>query len=210
MDTLNNFHINEYASISSYEIDSTSIKENSLQANVSLTVAATLLSLTSASQVKANTFDFNVPKEYITQSLDQTVSLVNEINTYTELSANNTPLYIDKYNIIEEIVSFKSLENSWDGYGAKPLGIKCATNAIKLIEAFDNRAIGKITQYFPNPHGTISFEWENDCDEIIAVEIGKDNFSYFVSLNNIDSKYYNNQNFNIENIEMLKEFISAI
>lgn len=213
MDKVNNFQINQNVLNSFYEFDSMYVKESNLRANVSLkkatATATALLSLSSISQVHANSFNFNVPKNPI----EATVLLANQINDYTRstnilIDANFNS--VDKYKIIEDVLSFKSLENSWDGFNAIPLGIKCATNAIKLIENLDNRSLVKITDYFPNPNGTISFEWENLFREIISLEIGKETFSYYVSLNNVETKYFNKQSFDSKNIEILRKFISSI
>ncbi|WP_407477066.1 hypothetical protein [Elizabethkingia anophelis] len=208
MTTLNDYDIKEYIS-TSFEYNNSNVKDNDLRANVSLTkiTATALLGLTSIS-TQAHTFDFNIPKKPI----EEIALVINKINQYakcTDILINKSQ-FVDKDKIIETIISFRSLQNSWDGYNALPLGVKCATNAIRFINIIDNNSLNKLSDIFPNPHGTISFEWENESNEIIALEIGKDTFSYYVSLNNLDTQYYNKQNFSIEDITIVKEHISAI
>jgi len=41
----------------------------------------------------------------------------------------------------------------------------------------------KVTDMFPNPHGTITIEWENKACEKLGLEIGVDNYSYFIRYN---------------------------
>lgn len=207
---LNDFQISDNLS-NTLEFDDVLVKENDLRANISLKVAATaIMGLTSISgHVSAGTFNFNVPKNLT----EETVSLVNNIDEYTtctNILIKNNFLSLDKSKIIEDVISFKSLENSWDGHRAIPLVVKCAVNAIKLIEMLDNYSLIKVSDYYPNAHGTISFELENDFNEIIVLEVGKETFSYYVSLNNVETQYYNKQDFNFENIEILKKFISSI
>ena len=82
--------------------------------------------------------------------------------------------------VIKEIVSFVSLNHSWDGHGALPLEVESAANAIVFTNQLsDNVLLDKLVHLYPNPHGTISFDWENESDEIISLEIGNSSFSYY-------------------------------
>jgi hypothetical protein len=64
--------------------------------------------------------------------------------------------------------------------------------------------------YYPNPNGTITFEWENLENEIVLVEIGNDTFSYFVELASMDVKFFNNLPINAKEANKLAGFIQAI
>jgi len=66
-----------------------------------------------------------------------------------------------KYEVIMDILSFKSLHEKWDGFDAIPLEVKSATNSIKLVDYIGEDVFCSITNYYPNPNGTITFEWEN-------------------------------------------------
>ena len=82
-------------------------------------------------------------------------------------------------DIVSNILSFHTLKQDWDGYGAIPSNVKTCANSISFItevkEFKDN-----ITEMYPNPHGTISIEWENLHQERLVVEIGEDGFSFYV------------------------------
>ena len=141
-------------------------------------------------------------------SLERTEQIIKEISKYSSKLIEKS--YFDKFQLVESILSFKSLENSWDGYNAVPTGVKCAANAIKVLDSLNRNSLEKISDIFPNPNGTITLEWENSYDEIVSLEIGKDTFSYFVDFSSLATKYFNKQVVSFENIKILEEFISAI
>jgi len=49
-----------------------------------------------------------------------------------------------------------------------------------------------ISEYYPNPNGTITLEWENEDGDCLFIEIGNHSFSYFVEINNEETLYFNN------------------
>lgn len=117
----------------------------------------------------------------------------------------------NKRDTIESIVSFKSLEESWDGYGALPLEVKSATNAIEFLEFLDlNSKFFTPTDIFPNPSGTVSLIWENDESERVSLEIGNEAFSYYAKFNNIETEFFNNVEINNISIENITRKIQAI
>lgn len=179
-----------------------------MRANVFLTAAMVgTASLAHASAVK---YDLNISQDYRIESLKNSELITSGISSYVDKLRKINIKKFSKFQIIEEILSFKSLENSWDGYNAKPLGIKCASNAIKLLDNINDDELNKISDFYPNPNGTISFEWENKNDEIISLEIGKDTFSYFVSFNSMETKYFNKQKFDSGDISVFKKFILSV
>ena len=115
-----------------------------------------------------------------------------------------------KYSIIENILAFKSLNNNWDGFNSIPLEIKSASNAIKLLDLIGDDTASSVKDYYPNPNGTITFEWYNDQDETVFLEIGNSTFSYYVEYNSIETKYFNKKIINEENSKLLSTFIKAI
>lgn len=96
---------------------------------------------------------------------------------------------IDEF--INEVLSFKTLQNNWDGYGAIPSGVKCTGKVISLAYKLPSKQIAKISEVFPNPNGTVTLEWENHSGERLVAEVGKNTFSYYVKLNSFDPKFYN-------------------
>lgn len=183
-------------------------KYSTLRANVFLSIA--LVGSMSINPVQAaQNYDLsNLDTSIENVSLERGQRLTEEISEYSNTLLQKS--YVNKGLFIENILSFKSLENSWDGYGALPLGVKCAKNAIMLLDSFDMAILTKVSDIHPNPNGTITFEWENKDSEIVSIEIGKDTFTYFVDFNSLDTKFYNKQSFSFENIQLLKKYISAI
>jgi len=91
---------------------------------------------------------------------------------------------LDKFESLKiEIKNFEELGENWDGYGAVPVIPEIARVAETLLNILGSFIDG-ITDVFPNPHGTITIEWENRNDEKLSLEIGKDNYSYFIRFNN--------------------------
>jgi hypothetical protein len=89
---------------------------------------------------------------------------------------------MDKYEyLMAEIEKFTTLNRNWDGHGAIPLFPEIAVITSKLLVMLGATFIDKITDVLPNPKGTITIEWENRKGEKLALEIGLDNYSYFIS-----------------------------
>lgn len=116
----------------------------------------------------------------------------------------------DKGEVIVEILSFKSLQNSWDGYGAVPVQIKSAANAIEIVNNLSSDSLDKISDIFPNPNGTISFQWENVAEEIISLEVGDHTFSYYVEMNSSETLYFNDVRATPEEIKNLDKYVRAV
>lgn len=73
------------------------------------------------------------------------------------------------------------LNDNWDGYNGKAVFPKVGENAFAFISCLNSGDVEKITDIFPNSHGTLTLEWENKEDEKLALEIGSNSYSYFVS-----------------------------
>lgn len=100
-------------------------------------------------------------------------------------------LTVQKRQVItEQILSFKSLSNNWDGYGAIPTEIKAASNAITLAKSLKPLVVSKISSIHPTTNGTVSFIWENDNDERVSFEIGNNNYSFYTKLNNLNPAFF--------------------
>lgn len=115
-----------------------------------------------------------------------------------------------KKDIITSIISFKFLQQNWDGYGAIPLEVESASNAIELISFLSQNSLDRLSDSYPNPNGTISFQWENECSEIISLEIGNNTFSYYVELNSLPPQFFSNVKVNPKEAEKLDRFIFAL
>ena len=144
------------------------------------------------------------------ESIECSERIGNDISSYVNKINYINKNHISKYNIIESILSFKSLNDNWDGFKAIPLEVKCATNAILLLDLVGDDAFCTVKDFYPNPNGTITFEWYNQEDESVFLEVGNNTFSYYVSFNSIETKYFNKQVINEENSELLSTFIKAI
>jgi hypothetical protein len=147
--------------------------------------------------------------EFLKTFIDNHRSTISESLNFGELQkkASNT---LTKQNLFKEICSFKSLINNWDGYGAIPLEIESAANAIFLISSMRENISGSIENIFPNPNGTLSIMWVNSHDETISLEIGNKTMSYYVATDGNETKFFNNIEINDSEINKLSAFISQI
>lgn len=148
-------------------------------------------------------------------------NVTNESFQYAKLNSHYFDSYIDSVNkiskinfskreIIKNILSFKSLNNNWDGYNAIPLEVESASNAIFLVNELGENNMEKIDDFYPNTHGTLTFEWINELNEKLFVEVGNDKFSFFVKYNNSAPQFFNDMELNNENIKKLSTFIKSI
>ena len=89
-------------------------------------------------------------------------------------------VYLQKEGIQNSIDNFIALNNNWDGYGAIPLEVSSAQNARGFFDALPMDLLKHFQDGYPNTHGTISFEWENEREESFFLEIGNKNVSYYL------------------------------
>lgn len=80
--------------------------------------------------------------------------------------------------ISEAVISFKLLENDWDGFGAIPPSAEVAALSIALVYRLED-FIPQLRDFYPNPHGTISLEWHVHANRELVVEIGSKKISFF-------------------------------
>lgn len=209
MDNLNNYKILENYSLESIISENKEKKDNLSQRAyfaISLLIAGGV-SISPINNCNFNDFNFDIDSSIQRLSLENGEKLSTEITQYANQIKD---INIDKYSLVEKILSFKSLENNWDGFNAIPLGVKCATNSIKLLDSFNPNMLSKISDIFPNPNGTITIEWENNISEMVSLEIGKETFTYYVDFKSLEPKFFNKQPFSIENIKLLKKYISEV
>lgn len=116
----------------------------------------------------------------------------------------------DKKEILKKIFSFKMLNENWDGYGAYPLEAETAANAIELLDLIGEELFSKVNDIYPNPNGTLTFEWNNNTGEIFALEIGNNEVSYFLEMTPEETIYKNNIPVNVSEAEKIAEYIRYI
>lgn len=175
------------------------------------TIILTSLLIGSSVLVQANDIkNYEVFDNATKESIECSQQIGNEITNYVNKINYLNKKYNSKYSIIESILSFKSLHNNWDGFNSIPLEIKSASNAIKLLDLIGDDSTSCVKDFYPNPNGTITFEWYNDQNETVFLEVGNTTFSYYVEYNSIETKYFNKQVINEENSKLLSTFIKAI
>lgn len=82
--------------------------------------------------------------------------------------------------------SFANLEINWDGYGAiSPIKSICES-AAAFMSLLDNNLYNEITDVYPHSNGTISIEWERDIYNKMSLEIGTENYTYFLKMEGMD------------------------
>ena len=115
-----------------------------------------------------------------------------------------------KNDIIKSIISFRSLENNWDGYGAYPLEVLSAQNAIEILQRLSEKTASNINDFFSNPNGTITLVWENQARESVSIEIGNNTFSYYKKLNSMEPVFKNSLKVEGNNISNLQLDINSL
>lgn len=167
----------------------------------------------SANQMNAEN---KVPKSISFPIIEVIVDPSFRIEEYEKnaFSLEDYSFYNTKSNtrsLTERILSFKSLQESWDGYGAIPLEIKSACNAIDFINFLSEKNVYiDPTDIFPNPHGTISFIWENLYDERLSLEVGNNSLSYYSLFNGSKPEFFNDVELIDNNIENISRKINSL
>ena len=117
---------------------------------------------------------------------------------------------LTKDHFIRTILSFKTLVNNWDGYGAIPLELDSASNSIKIITLASDFMVSKIEDLYPNPNGTVSILWKNRNDETVSVEIGNNSMSYYVMQKDKDPEFFDNVPIDSSSVEKLSSFVRLL
>jgi len=74
-------------------------------------------------------------------------------------------------------------------------------NALSFIKLMSIEGLNLIEDIFPNPHGTISFDFGNDCE----LEIGNGTMSYFIEKSPII--YGNKKEINKVNVNKFNDYL---
>jgi hypothetical protein len=82
------------------------------------------------------------------------------------------------------INSFLALQDNWDGYGAAAPEEATITNAIKFIQSLPTSIIENVEEDEINasPYGTLVVDFRNSKEELVSVEIGKNQIGFFSEL----------------------------
>lgn len=86
----------------------------------------------------------------------------------------NQELSRESVGLLEEI---RALGDNWDGYDAIAVSQSAADAAMSVLRTF--ASILPSPDISPNPHGTISLEWESERG-LAHMEVGSATFSLFV------------------------------
>jgi hypothetical protein len=178
--------------------------------NKAFLISATIL----ASVSSVNASDFTIVNDNsnsleITHQYDKLVNqpLIKYIDDISNVPESNC---ISKNTLIKNILSFKSLQESWDGRGAIPLEVESAVNTIDLLGLVGEKTFCLVNDYYPNTNGTITLEWTNNENEIVSIEVGNQTFSYFVDLLSEKTLFFNNIEINAKEAKKLANFIEAL
>ncbi len=151
--------------------------------------------------------DNNITEHYI-ENYAKTVDIplseyLSEINNITKTKTNRRELFA-------KIISYVSLQNNWDGYGAIPLETISSINTNEIINQLPVNQVEQIEEIGPNPNGTLTISWINNSDEEISVEIGNFVFSYYVKFNSQLPVFVDNAKINYNEINKLSDFVSKL
>lgn len=109
--------------------------------------------------------------------------------------------------LINEILEFKKLDDNWDGHGAIPPEEPVIYNSLRFINLCKN--VEKVTDYYPNTNGTITFEFENK-EKLIFLEIGNKTMSYFVQNIEDEVTYYDKVEITDGEVNKLSKLIEKV
>lgn len=139
-------------------------------------------------------------KELLSSNTKELVSLKNKDIIKYNFRKNT------KQSLYKDILSFKSLKYSWDGYGSIPLEVESAANALLVINSLETEVVEALDSISPNPHGTVSLLWENNND-VISLEIGNHEMSYYVEEEGKETLFFNKLGINDASISTLNSYI---
>ncbi len=102
----------------------------------------------------------------------------------------------NKINLLsKEINEYTKLTLNWGGDGYLPLFEEVANKSLEFFKLLDNKWIEEIDDLYPNPHGTLMIVWQNTALEKLSLEMGINNFSYFVKFKNKQPILYDGKDF---------------
>ena len=155
-----------------------------------------------ASSILNNSNSFSKEISHYIKSISSNIEDINYINAYS---------FVKKSNFLTEILSFRTLEDNWDGFGAIPIEAQCASNAILLIDNLQEAAFNNISYFRPTSNGTVVFEWCNENNEKISLEVDCTGISYFVKYNTLEPLFFDDRKIeDNHDIDLLASYIESL
>jgi len=115
----------------------------------------------------------------ITSLYGNTTGQLTPLESFQYLAPTATRLEENK-SVRPSIEEFGNLGENWDGYGASSISNRARDNATHFIEILESAPFNMpAPDVFPQPGGTISFEWETPSAEVY-LEIGNTLYSGFI------------------------------
>lgn len=152
------------------------------------------------SQIKIENIELYTNEKIVDNNLNYTDFLTPYSNKQTIYTLNE---------INSNILSFACLKNDWDGFGAFPLENKSSVNALSIVSMLNKEITNQISDLFPNPHGTLTIEWETS-NGLLSLEIGNEEISFFKEKLGVETEYFNNLEITDYSIDILKTNIMSI
>ncbi len=136
--------------------------------------------------------------------VDNGLNYIDFLNPYT----NKQTIYtLNEINT--NILSFACLQKNWDGFGAFPLENKSCVNALSIVSMLNKDIINQISDLFPNPHGTLTIEWET-INGLLSLEIGNEEISYYKEKLGAETEYFSSLEITDYSIDILQNNIMSI
>jgi hypothetical protein len=149
------------------------------------TIASSLFLSTLSIPVCANPLDMNYSKESVSTSIG--------------IAGFSKPVTFHPFD--ERLKKILSLSNNWDGYDASSIDISVYCNTRDFLEKLDDKFLDclKEENILPTPYGTITLDFESE-DNLVSVEIGKDQIGFFTDFMKKENIKSNGENFVNNNI----------
>lgn len=180
--------------------------------NIIMVIAGILTLAPSIQALNTSDFIFDVPDHSVESCLGDYNKFVNK--PFAEFIYNienlTRPYIFLKEDVVKKVISYRSLNDKWDGYSALPLEVESASNALNFIDYIGDEFLRKLDDFYPNTNGTISFEWRNESDEEISLEIGNKFCSYYVALNSQKPLFFNNIEINAFEAKIFSKHIQVL
>lgn len=113
-------------------------------------------------------------------------------------------------NLLNQVFSFRSLDNNWDGYGAIPVSALAASATSQIIHHLSEGSLDKLEDIFPNTNGSISLKWTNLFGERISLSVGAHKMSYYVAKLQHEVVFSDDIEISSDSIELLDSEILSI
>jgi hypothetical protein len=138
-------------------------------------------------------------------NFEEAVVAFYKVNSVSRILNQDENRDLSRVQARSQVLAIANYQNDWDGYGAiRPLS-ECLSHALDIINE-EKICLDCLTDIYPNPNGTISFEWEEE-DKEIGLEFGSKEFSYYTRFGDHHS-YNNKKKYVAEEIGKLAEIVS--